>query len=251
MNKRPPPAERPAALPIIVPAPRPRLVLRPAAFLKLTYLCHAADTEIGGFGLSSADDALTIEDVLIVRQTCTAVTVEFDDEAVADLIDTMADAGVAPNRCSRVWVHTHPGASASPSGTDERTFARSFGGADFSVMLILARGGAMYARLQLIGTVKTAVEIPVLVDWSNLPDWLDAGRQILPDQVERWASELNELVATPVPQAFFELGDAMEDRPVYPRLPPYAGQDWFEQQDAEDEFMALYEGGADERDYGF
>jgi proteasome lid subunit RPN8/RPN11 len=169
-------------------------LLRPAAFLKLTYLCHAASTEVGGFGLSSEADPLVIEDVLLVKQQTSIVTVEFDDAAVADLIDDQAQAGVPPHRCARVWVHTHPGHSASPSGTDERTFARSFGGAGFSVMLILARGGAFYARLQLTGAVNTAVEIPVVVDWAELPGWLNENRETLPELVANWAMDLATLV---------------------------------------------------------
>ena len=36
----------------------------------------------------------------------------------------------------------------SPSSVDEETFARVFGGCDWAVMFILARGGATYARLR-------------------------------------------------------------------------------------------------------
>jgi hypothetical protein len=177
-------------------------VLRPAAFLKLTFLCHAASTEVGGFGLSSAADPLILEDVLIVRQRTSVVSVAFDDEAVADLVDRMVDAGVAPCRCSRIWVHTHPADSASPSHTDEQTFARSFGGQDWSVMLILARGGAFYARLQMTHGLKAAVEIPVSVDWPSMPAWLDATSDQMPDLVQRWRAELDQLIEPEQPFAW-------------------------------------------------
>ena len=242
------PLERLTAQP--VPISRPRLLLRPAAFLKLTYLCQAADTEVGGFGLSSQADPLTIDDILIVRQEATIATVEFDDQAVADLVDTMADQNVPPQRCCRVWVHTHPGNSASPSGTDERTFARSFGGADFSIMLILARGGALYARLQLIGPVKTAVEIPVIVDWAGLPDWLDETGPKLPELIQLWATELQQLVTTPLPQAFIEMGGhttlrAADDEFGASRYP----DDWLDQAGMDDELLAEMEEDANVRDY--
>ena len=74
------------------------LVFSPRAWLKLQYLCHAGPTEVGGFGLSHADDPLYLEDVLLVRQRCTMATVAFDDAAVADLFDRMADAGIPPAR---------------------------------------------------------------------------------------------------------------------------------------------------------
>ena len=202
------------AIPIFRPLSRPRLLLRPAAFMKLTYLCQAAGTEVGGFGLSSEADPLVLEDILLVRQECTAVTVVFDDEAVADLIDTMADQGLPPSRCGRVWVHTHPGSSAHPSGTDERTFARCFGGADFSVMLILARGGEWYSRLQLTGPVKTAVEIPVELDWAGLPAWLHTQGATLPEQISQWAQDLQSLVSQPTARAFDGLMELDDDASV-------------------------------------
>lgn len=88
------------------------LVFSPLAWLKLQFLCHAGPTEVGGFGLSHPDDLLYVEDVLVVRQRCTLATVAFNDAAVADLCDDMADAGIGLNRCLRIWLHTHPGASA-------------------------------------------------------------------------------------------------------------------------------------------
>ncbi|MBN8625679.1 MAG: hypothetical protein J0M17_09330 [Planctomycetes bacterium] len=42
----------------------------------------------------------------LVRQTCSAVTVKFDDIAVADFFDEQVDLGLAPERFSRVWIHT-------------------------------------------------------------------------------------------------------------------------------------------------
>src|SRR5437764_14410734 len=117
------------------------LVFAPLAWLKLQYLCHAGPTEVAGLGLSHPIDPLYLEDVLVVRQRATAVTVGFDDAAVADLFDDMADAGVPLGRFARVWVHTHPGASVPPSATDEATFARVFGGCDWAVMAILGRTG--------------------------------------------------------------------------------------------------------------
>ena len=37
------------------------LVFSPLAWLKLQFLCHAGPTEVGGFGLSHADDLLYVE----------------------------------------------------------------------------------------------------------------------------------------------------------------------------------------------
>ena len=124
-------------------------------------------TEIGGFGISAAADPLLIEDVRLVRQTCSAVTVKFDDGAVADFFDASVDHGLMPERFSRVWIHTHPGSSPHPSAVDEETFARVFGSFHWSVMFILARGGASYARLQYRLGPGGSWEIPVGVDYTQ------------------------------------------------------------------------------------
>src|SRR6516225_6255917 len=86
-----------------------RLTFAPRAWLKFQFLCHAGPTEVGAFGLTDAADLLYVEDLLVVKQRTTAVTVAFDDTAVADMFDEMADAGIPPGRFARVWLHTHPG----------------------------------------------------------------------------------------------------------------------------------------------
>ncbi len=135
---------------------------------------HADHVEIGGFGISATDDLLYIEDFATVKQTVTAVTIEFDDDSVADHVDRCVDAGIAPARCTRAWVHTHPGGSAQPSSTDEETFRRIFGKNDWALMIIVARGGASYVRLAFTAGPGGHVEIPLRVDWERFSrDLLD------------------------------------------------------------------------------
>ena len=89
--------------------PRPALRFSPTAWAKLVCLRDCGPTEVGGFAISAADDLLAVDDVQMVRQTCTPVTVRFDDQSVADYFDRQIDAGLQPERFSRIWVHTHPG----------------------------------------------------------------------------------------------------------------------------------------------
>jgi hypothetical protein len=102
-----------------------------------------------------------------VRQETTAVTVAFDDVAVAEYFDEQVAAGRQPAEFGRVWIHTHPGDSPQPSPTDEATFQRVFGRCDWAVMFILARSGATYARLQWNVGPRGAMELPVAVDYSQ------------------------------------------------------------------------------------
>ncbi len=93
----------------------PTLKFTPYAWSKLLFLRDLGDTEVGGFGISSEHGLFLIEDVQLIRQHCTALSVAFDDEAVADFFDDQIDRGRQPERFGRCWIHTHPGHSAEPS----------------------------------------------------------------------------------------------------------------------------------------
>ncbi len=119
------------------------------------------------FGITSPDDLLLVESVAMVQQTCTPVTVSFDDSAVADYFDDQIDQGRTPETCGRIWLHTHPGSCPRPSGTDEETFRRAFGTPDWAVMFIVARGGATYARLRMNVGPGCDKRLAVQVDYQT------------------------------------------------------------------------------------
>ena len=131
------------------------------------FLRDLGATEVGGFGISSREDLLLVQDISLVRQLCSEVTVKFDDQAVADHFDDYVDLGYTPERFARIWVHTHPGDSAIPSSTDEETFARCFGNSDWAIMFILAQGGETYARLALNAGPGGDLMLPVEIDFSR------------------------------------------------------------------------------------
>jgi hypothetical protein len=170
----------------------------PGAWLKFQLFCHTGPTEVGAYGLTNAADPLYVEDLLVVKQRTTAVTVAFDDQAVADLFDNMADAGIPPGRFARVWLHTHPGASVTPSAVDEATFDRVFGSCDWAVMGILARTGRTYARLRFRAGPGGAIDIHTGVDWSTWPAY--AQSLDLFEDLDRWQSEYLRLVEPVVPE---------------------------------------------------
>jgi hypothetical protein len=143
------------------------LRLTPYAWRKLLFLRDLGPTEVGGFGISSKEDLLLIQDITLVKQQCSPVTVKFADEAVADHFDNYVDLGFEVERFARIWVHTHPGDSASPSSTDEETFARSFGSSSWAIMFILAQGGETYARLALNTGPGGDIMLPVEIDFSQ------------------------------------------------------------------------------------
>jgi hypothetical protein len=160
------------------------------AWMKLMLFLHAGDTEVGGFGVSRADNSLLyLEEFVTVRQRVTPVTVAFDDAAVADYFDGRVDEGLAPARFARVWVHTHPGDSPDPSFTDEQTFARVFGRCDWAVMLIVTRTGRTYCRLSFSAGPGGRVLLPVRVDWASWPQALLEVETELAALFERWMDE--------------------------------------------------------------
>lgn len=160
----------------------------PTAWSKLLFLRDLGDTEIGGFGITPHDDLLFVEDLQLVRQTCSSISVEFDDQAVADFFDEQVDAGRRPEQFARIWMHTHPGSSPQPSGTDEKTFERVFARSDWALMIILARGGDCYARLRY--NVGPGAEIELQVD-------IDYGRPFSGTDFEDWHQEYLDHVQLP------------------------------------------------------
>lgn len=189
--------------------PEAKLVFAPLAWLKLQYLCHAGDTEVAAFGLSHPADPLYLDDVLVVKQRASPATVAFDDAAVADLFDRMLDEGVPPARFARIWLHTHPGASVDPSGTDEATFARVFGACDWAVMAILGRTGRVSARLTFPAGPGGSVELAAAVDWAAWPR--DAER--LEEERPAWERDYALVEVEPL----FELSKLIDD--TFPGVP--------------------------------
>ncbi len=142
----------------------PTLRFTPYAWAKLLFLRDYGNSEVGGFGITSADDLLLVEEIQLIQQHCTVATVKFDDESVADFFDAQVEQGRQPEQFARIWIHTHPGSSADPSGVDEETFMRSFGSVDWAVMFILALTGTTYSRLRFNIGPGGETEIPVQVD---------------------------------------------------------------------------------------
>ncbi len=141
------------------------------------YLRDLTDNEVGGFGITEADNLLFVTDIVLVKQKVTAVSVSFDDNSVADFFDEQVELGRQPQQFARIWLHTHPGNSPEPSCTDEETFSRVFGSCDWSVMAIVAQGGKTYARLRFSAGPGGGIMIPVSVNYNcdfkaaDINDW--------------------------------------------------------------------------------
>lgn len=195
----------------------PTLKFSPYAWSKLLYLRDLGQTEVGGFGISSGHDLFLIEDFRLIRQNCTQVSVQFEDEAVADFFDEQIDQGRQPEQVGRIWCHTHPGDSAEPSSTDEDTFARVFGASDWSVMFILAMGGETYARLKFGCGPGAEILVPMEIAW----DVPFAGADH-----ETWEEEYDQCVKPVLPQRPRPLMDLEAEELTFLDEHPELLEDW-------------------------
>ena len=145
----------------------PVLQFSPTAWAKLSFFRDGGPTEIGGFGITPADNLLLVEDFVTIKQAATAASVAFDDGAVADFFEDQVDAGRKPEQFGRIWIHSHPGESPEPSCVDEETFGRVFGGCQWAVMFVVGKTGKTHARLRFNVGPGGEVLIPVEVDYSK------------------------------------------------------------------------------------
>ena len=146
---------------------RPTIRFTPFAWSKLLFLRDCGDTEVGGFAISATNDLLLVEDVRLVKQQCTAASVQFTETAVRELFAEPLCDLQRDNHAGRIWIHTHPGECARPSEADEETFARCCSTVSWAVMFIIAASGDTYARLQFNIGPRCSRRLLVDVDYAG------------------------------------------------------------------------------------
>lgn len=157
----------------------------PYAYQKILFMRDIGDSEVSGFAVTDEEQPDLITDFHLIKQQCTVVTTEMDSEGLADYLEDMVENGFQPGNCMRVWIHTHPGSSPSPSGTDEATFKELSSKFAYFVMLIIAEKGAKFGRLAFSqGCGGTAP-----VEWDV--DWTVPGEAV---DFDEWTNEYNKLV---------------------------------------------------------
>jgi hypothetical protein len=155
--------------------------------------------EVSLMGISAGeegDDLLTVEDFVCVPQECTTGNTEPTDDGMAIYFENMMfDRGIMPNRCGRIWAHTHPGQSPQPSGTDEETYRKWFKDAEFAVMYILAEGNN-YCKIKhtskQLGVMNSVVDVWIVLDKyddKGNPEYISAA---LFFEIEKLASKMQE-----------------------------------------------------------
>lgn len=163
------------------------MILRftPYAFAKLMYMRDHGKTEIGGYGITPSEDPMLVTDFKLIKQVCTDIHVELDEEDSAKYVEEMDDLGLMPWMTSIIWAHTHPGNCAKPSFGDEANFTKNFSHSNYAIFYILAKGGDDYCRIQYNVGPGGSMEIPVEIDYRySFPG----------SDFEKWKKEYDEKV---------------------------------------------------------
>lgn len=131
-------------------------------------------------------DFLAVHDLWIPPQVCNAVHNKFKQEMQGRMDKFALEEGLKPWQYSAIWFHTHPGGSASPSGTDEMQWNEPImQNRQYTVMGIISRDGSdQYARLR-VRDWGIECEIDMEVDFS-----LESGKS----DFAAWAMEYRENV---------------------------------------------------------
>jgi len=152
--------------------------------------------EMSGFGITSADDPLYVEDFETIDQECTVAETLLDDKAAGDYLGRMAKKGIDPHRCMRVWIHTHPFAttSPSPSGSDKETFGKKLGEGDWAIMVIFGRGMCVTAKLRSKMKIPGGMTAEIILDVRY-----EVSTAIEDANKGKWAKEFNKNIHEPKP----------------------------------------------------
>ena len=150
---------------------KPVLAFTPHAYSKLMAMLRKDKNEIGGFGVTEiAEKPTLITDIVVPKQIVGPGSVSFDDDSIADITEEFVyreKDPLQPWQFLRIWIHTHPGISASPSNLDEQTFDEVFGIQDYSIMFIISQDYKMYARVQQTMPIPMISEMEVLIAWEE------------------------------------------------------------------------------------
>jgi len=140
--------------------------ISPYAYQKILYFMYRGDTEVTGFGVTDPNDHMLIVDFKLVKQECTAASIDMSKEGLDEYINKMMDQNIFPQQCFRYWIHTHPGNSPSPSSVDEKQFDEFMENYPWIVMLIFAQDQSTYCRLGVNQGPGARCKLDVTVDWS-------------------------------------------------------------------------------------
>ncbi len=176
---------------IVSPCP---LNFTPFAWMKMVCMIQECDTEVAGFGLLDPEDLCSITDIKIIKQAASCSSVDFDTAALAAWRFEYMGEGHKPEHMERVWIHTHPGFSPSPSSIDYGTFDDACELNDWMCMVIVDNHYKTYGQICYQSGPKIELRLNVGVDWTAINYNID-----LPAWHKFWIAEISSLVSKAAP----------------------------------------------------
>lgn len=140
----------------------------PYAYQKVIYLRDLGDTEVSFFCVVDENEPNVICDVQLVKQVGSVATTDMDGAGLTEYLSRMDDQGFSPGHCFRVWLHTHPGDSPEPSGTDWTQYEKLKTTYEYPwfAMLIISRTGKKFGRMFFSQGPGGESEVKWDVDWG-------------------------------------------------------------------------------------
>ena len=143
------------------------LQFAPYAWAKFLHWQNQSKNECFAFGIAQdIKEPLRLTDLRLIPQIVSSHSVEIDGPDIAEYYDTMLDQGLIHKQFARIFLHTHPGRSNSPSVTDQATFDSAFGECDWAIMFILANNGTAHCEISFNVGPHAAVELDWGIDWQ-------------------------------------------------------------------------------------
>ena len=134
-----------------------------------------AKTEILLVGKTSLKgNIITVEDAVLLPQSASLSSVELDQEAYADWIETVPDEDLSRYNC---WLHTHPGMGVFWSSIDDENIVRQ----DMPLLVsVVADGSTLLGRVDLKEPFPVTINhVPVEIDLGiDEDDYEQAGEEI-------------------------------------------------------------------------
>lgn len=161
-------------------------------WFKAKYLANQHQVEVGGWCIApDKDKPFEVHDFKLTKQESTVGSIDFDDEGTVEFMEDELEAGLEFDQFMRVWIHTHPGDSASPSPLDRTTFRQLADTLPYVVMLIISKSGSATAEIGYKLPTGQFVSMPcgIRIDWAM-------------DRWTEWDIEFNNNVTVPPPRHY-------------------------------------------------
>ena len=163
----------------------PKLIFSPYAYAKYIWFRDRGKTEISAMAQSSVEDRFYIEDIHIIKQKSSAALTTFDDDGFAEYMEDMVMDGHSSSNVGRIWLHTHPGFSSTPSMTDEDTFKDKFGLCSWAIMGILSHDD-MTVWLSMTSEGQSYyMKMEIDIDWKALIDNVEINKKDFEEEYKK------------------------------------------------------------------